>query len=162
MSVRILTIRLMEEAKEAYRRQTYTSASPPPASDLEAAPKLREQASQTTVIFGHKRLGANLAPSAEVIPAERAPESDAVNTPGIRARQQDARWKAPGGIAARFSLSSENSSAKKAQTPQDDTPEPLLEAKAAATPSDSAAQNQEPELTEQEASTPITIELQSH
>ena len=162
MSVRILTIRLMEEAKEAYRRQTCTSSSPPPAFDLEAAPKLREQASQTTVIFGHKRPGANLAPPAEAISAECAPERDAVSTPGIRARRQDARWKAPGGIAARFSLSSENSSAQKAQTPQDDTAEPLPEVKDAGVTSNESAQNQQPELTEQETSTPITIELQSH
>ena len=156
MSIRNLTLRLLEEAAEAQRRKSVASSvSAPPAGAVARQTQAEAPQQGTTVVSGRSGAKEGLSLNAPASAVPLGPEP--LRRLGLRSRTEDTQWRVPGGIAARFRIQSQ---AAPAQEPQPSS-EATGDANRSPVPDGDPADHEDAQAKREEV-TPITIELQSH
>ncbi|MCZ6634105.1 MAG: hypothetical protein O7G87_11925 [bacterium] len=153
MSIRTLTIRLMEEAEEARRHRNFTAtrSQPEPEQVLGTAEK---PTPKSLFPSSSRAQTPNIQPEPAPAPSTRQV--------GIRPRPQEQPSQVPGGIAARFKVSPDKYPVETPEPHESEGEAQLAAPQDTAEPVPEVAQTTEETESPQEEAAPITIELKSH
>ena len=163
MSIRSLTARLKDEAREARRREAaaalfHARADVEGETPREMGRRTSSDGEGAASHRGRAMLGI-MVPSGDdhndAVTAARLPLRG-----GIRPRKLHGRWNPPGGIAARFSLRPDND--YDFGGPEDPVDVDASREPASATGADASTEGRRVESPPPGDTTPITIELESH
>ena len=162
MSIRSLTARLKDEAREVRKREAVATLSPSGANaDDTTPPELGRRAASGGGNAGSHRSRAMLRVSvpSDAIHADPVAATHPLRKAGIRPRELRGRWEPPGGIAARFSLQADNDLGR----PRDPIDAEVSRGQVPAIGPDASAEGRRVESPPSGGdTTPITIELESH
>ena len=150
MSIRTLTIRLIEEAEEARRRGNFTATR----SQSEPEQEAEKPIPKSLFPSGSRAQAPDIQPEPAPAPSTRQV--------GIRPRPQEQPSQVPGGIAARFKVSPDKYTVKTSEQHESEGEAQFAAPQETAEPVPEVAQSTEETESPQEEAAPITIELKSH